>query len=87
MPARKPRINVTETDELAAALMVARELWPNESKSVQVSLLVQRGAQAIVGEELASRIEWLETIEAVRMELGDMFKDLTIEKVRKVWER
>ncbi len=78
---------MTVTDELAAALVVARELWPNKSRSAQVSLLAQRGAQALVGSQLAIGIERRRAIEAMNLDFTELSKNLTIKKARKVWER
>lgn len=53
MPTARPRIVVTETDELARVLEMARRRWPADASSPSRLLLhlVEAGRVAIAGEE------------------------------------
>ncbi len=87
MPTVKPRIQVTETEKLAAALEVGCELWPNESKSAQVSLLAQRGAESIIEKRFAEALQLHQTIEEIRKVHGSLLEGVTKDDLRKLWER
>ena len=87
MPTVKPRIQVTETEELASALEVARELWPNESKSAQVSLLAQRGAKSVIEVRLAEALELHQIFADFDAVIKDSYKGVDKESLRAVWER
>ncbi len=87
MPTVKPRIQVTETDELAAALEVARELWPDQPKSAQVSLLAQRGAESIIEQRFAESLAIQKAISDFHAVIGDTYLGATKEELRQMWER
>ncbi len=87
MPTVKPRIQVTETDELAAALEVARELWPNESKSAQVALLAQRGAESAIEDRLAKALELHKVFADFYELIKDSYKGVDKDSLRAAWER
>jgi hypothetical protein len=57
MPTTKPRYQVTETDEVAAALDAAEIRWPGEPRSrLLVRLIVENGDHiAEVGDDEAAR--------------------------------
>ncbi len=55
MPTTRPRHTLTETDELAAALRVAGEHWPEQrdDRTALLRALVARGAESLEREERA----------------------------------
>ncbi len=87
MPTVKPRIQVTETEELTAALEVARELWPDQPKSAQVSLLAQRGAESIIEQRFAKSLAIQKAISDFHAVIGDTYLGATKEELRQMWER
>lgn len=87
MPTTRPRIQVTETDELARALEVAEELWPGESKSVQVCRLASLGAESVSGATTRRVLEIRQLMDEFHKSIGDSFAGLTLDEVRKAWER
>lgn len=87
MPTIKPRIQVTETEELAAALEIGRELWPKASKSAQVSLLAQRGAESVIEQRFAESLAIHKTISEFHAVIKDTYAGVTKDDLRKMWER
>ena len=87
MPTVKPRIQVTETEELTAALEVARELWPDQPKYEQVSLLAQRGAESIIEQRFAESLAIQKAISDFHAVIGDTYLGATKEELRQMWER
>ncbi len=87
MPTAKSRIQVTETQELASALEIGRELWPDESKSAQVSLLAQRGAESIIEKRFAEALELHKILAEFHAVIKDSYKGVDKESLRAAWER
>jgi hypothetical protein len=87
MPTLRPRIQVTETEELTRALAIAEEMWPGESKSTQVCRLAELGAESAIERRFAASLERQEAIAQLQRELGDTFAGLTLKEVRAAWER
>lgn len=56
MPTSRPRHQVTETGELAAALEVAERRWPGKSRSALIAALAEVGAEELEREE-SDRLE------------------------------
>lgn len=55
MPTKRPRLLVTETDELAAALDQAAERWPELSRSRLLARLATEGQRAVHDQAAAER--------------------------------
>ena len=87
MPTTKPRIQVTETDELSRALEIAEELWPGESKSVQVCRLASLGAESVVEAKTRRTLQFQEFQRFVREDLAGVYEGVTKADLRKMWER
>jgi len=87
MPTLKPRIQVTETPELAQALAIAEELWPGESKSTQVCRLAELGSQCAVEARTRRLLHVQEIQKYVRTHLGGVYEGATIAEMRDMWER
>ena len=87
MPTLKPRIQVTESLELAQALAIAEELWPGESKSTQVCRLAELGSQSAVEARTRRLLQVQEIQKYVRTHLGRVYEGATIARMRDMWER
>ena len=87
MPTLKPRIQVTETSELAQALAIAEELRPGESKSTQVCRLAELGSAFAVEARTRRLLHVQEIQKYVRMHLGGVYEGATIAEMREMWER
>jgi hypothetical protein len=55
VPTKRPRLLVTETDELAAALDQAAERWPELSRSRLLARLATEGQRAVEDDAAAER--------------------------------
>lgn len=55
MPTTRPRYQVTETLEVAAALDVAARRWPGESRSRLLIRLLHEGELALVSSDATAR--------------------------------
>jgi hypothetical protein len=67
MPTSRPRYQITETDEVAAALDAAEHRWPGEPRSrLLVRLVLDGGARIaeVDAEETARRRAALEALDA-----------------------
>jgi hypothetical protein len=87
MPTARPRIVVTETDELARVLDVARRRWPADAGSPSRLLLrlVEAGGKAIAEEE-RQLIE--ERREVIRSNAGSgtgLYQPGDLEQLREDW--
>ena len=87
MPTLKPRIQVTETPELAQALALAQELWSGESKSALVCRLAELGAQSAIESQTRRMLVVQEIQEYVRTHLAGVYKGVSVADLRHMWER
>lgn len=86
MPTTRLRHQVTETDEIAAAIDLAAEYWLGESRSELVRRLVVAGAQPLV----ESPIERTLQIELALSELAALepcYPEGYLEGLRRDWDR
>lgn len=81
---QKPRIEVTETEGLARALVLAEELWPGESKPSQVCRLAEVGADSAIEVRTRRKLEIKELQEFNRANIADTFKGVTKADLRKL---
>ena len=85
MPTTRPRVFVTETDELTAALDEAAHRWPGESRSALVVLLALEGHRAARGEREALRAQRLSAIEAWTAAFSDIYDPHLLAELREDW--
>ncbi|MBK6870748.1 MAG: hypothetical protein IPG94_04930 [Kineosporiaceae bacterium] len=86
MPTTRPRHQVTETDELAAALDEAAVRWPGLSRGQLITRLALEGAQAVVVRQ--RRHPQRPTSEALRRHSGaltDVYPQGHLEALREDW--
>jgi hypothetical protein len=84
VPTTKARYQITETDEISAALDAAAERWPDEPRSELARKLIIEGARFLE----FSRVERALEIELALSELaalGDAYPPGYLEKLRRDW--
>jgi hypothetical protein len=84
MPTTKARYQITETDEIAAALDSAAQRWPNESRSELARKLIVQGARYLEFSSVERALE-LELALSELAELGDAYPPGYLEKLRQDW--
>jgi hypothetical protein len=87
MPTARPRIVVTETDELARVLDLARKRWPADASSPSRLLLhlVEAGRDAIAEEERHIVEERREVIRANAGAGSGLYDPGYLEQLREDW--
>lgn len=86
VPTTRLRHQVTETDEIAAAIDLAAEYWPGESRSELVRRLVVAGAQRLVEGPIERTLQ----IELALSELAALepcYPEGYLEGLRRDWDR
>ncbi len=65
MPTDRPRITITETDDIARMLNEAAEHWPDdrENRGRLLKRLAKRGAEAALADTAARRRSWTTAVE------------------------
>jgi hypothetical protein len=85
MPTTRPRHQVTETDELAAALDEAARRWPGLSRGQLITRLALEGHRAVVVRQRQHRSERLEALERHSGALTGVFPTGHLEALREDW--
>jgi hypothetical protein len=85
MPTTRPRYQVTETPEIARALDLAAQRWPNETRSKLLVRLVQAGRNALTAEHTAQATHRLAAIDATSGKYPNMFSDDHLAELRGDW--
>jgi len=87
MPTTRPRFQITETDDLRAALDAAATRWPEDSRSDLVRRLIFLGATS-VETELAERFDdWGTRVDAVSGAFTYAYPDGYLDQLRGDWRR
>ena len=88
MPTTRPRLTITETDDVARMLDVAAERWPQDraSRARLLRHLAERGAEA-ARDDLAERsAEWAKVVESTAGIAGpDAYPPGYLEELRRDW--
>lgn len=84
MPTTKARYQITETDDIAAALDSAAQRWPNEPRSELVRKLVVQGARSLEFSAVERALE-IELALHELADLGDAYPAGYLEKLRQDW--
>lgn len=85
MPTVRPRYQVTETDELAAALDAAERRWPGVPRSKLLQRVVQLGARAILESGEDARLRREAAIRAGAGGFDDAFEEDYLRRLRDDW--
>ncbi|MBK8075066.1 MAG: hypothetical protein IPK24_05730 [Kineosporiaceae bacterium] len=85
MPTTRPRHQVTETDELAAALDEAAVRWPGLSRGQLITRLALEGHQAVVVRQCRHRSARLEALRRHSGALTDVYPQGHLEALRADW--
>lgn len=66
MPTTRPRLTITETDDVARMLDEAAARWPEDrdNRGRLLKRLAERGSQAARADAGAERVAWAATVEA-----------------------
>lgn len=85
MPTTKPRHTLTETDELARALGIARRLWPDERPAGLLRRLALVGAETLTGEREPEVKRRLDAIERHAGALTGVYEPGYLQRLRRDW--
>ena len=85
MPTTRPRHQVTETDDLAAALDEAAGRWPELSRGQLITRLALEGHRAVVVRQRQHRSERLEALRRHRGALTGVYPPGHLESLREDW--
>lgn len=88
MPTSRPRLTITETDDVARMLDEAAARWPEdrEHRARLLARLAAQGAQAMRAERGEQVREWAATVEAVAGAAGsDAYPDGYLDDLRADW--
>jgi hypothetical protein len=85
MPTTRPRHQITETDELAAALDEAAARWPELSRSQLITRLALEGHQAAVVRQRQHRSDRLEALHRHSGALTGVYPSGHLEDLREDW--
>lgn len=86
MPTTRPRHQITETDDIAAALDLASERWPDEPRSDLMRRLILTGARALSESPIERTLE-IESALHHLAALADAYPPGYLEGLRADWER
>ncbi|GAC1443337.1 MAG: hypothetical protein NVS3B26_09000 [Mycobacteriales bacterium] len=85
MPTARPRVLVTETDELKLALDQAARRWPGESRSALLVRLALEGHQAAQAQHAAVLQGRIEAVDRWSGSFSDGYQPGLLERIREDW--
>lgn len=86
VPTARPRHQITETDDIAAALDIASERWPDEPRSDLMRRLIVTGAHALSESPIERTLEIESALQSLAS-LTDAYPPGYLERLRADWER
>lgn len=81
----RPRHSITETDDVAAAIAVAAERWPGESRAELLRRLVQEGRRAIDATSARRQLDRLAALRQAKGALTGVYRPDEIKRLRDEW--
>lgn len=85
MATTRPRHTITETDDVAAALDVAAERWPGESRAELLRRLVAEGQRALEETRATRRAERLEAVRRTSGMVQGVYRRDELARLREDW--
>ena len=85
MPTTRPRHQVTETPDVARALDLAAQRWPNEPRSRLLIRLVEVGSNALEEVRTESVRHRLTAIDSTSGKYDNVFTDDYLAELRQDW--
>ena len=85
MPTTRARYQITETDEIAAALDLAAKHWPDEPRSDLMRHLIVRGARALAESPIERTLEIEAALQGLA-DLSDCYPEGYLDELRSDWE-
>lgn len=86
MPTTRPRHQITETDDIGAALDLAADRWPDEGRSDLMRRLILTGAQALAQSPIERTLQ-VETALQSLVGLADCYPPGYLDRLRADWDR
>jgi len=86
MVTTRHRTQVTHTDAVEHALLLARKRWPNEERaSTLISLLIEEGAKTIEASDDAAAAGRRREVDAVAAEFAGIYPEGYLDDLRAGW--
>lgn len=86
VPTTRPRHQITETDDICAALDLAAQRWPNEPRSDLMRRLILTGARSIAETPIERTFD-VERALGSLADLADCYPPGYLDRLRDDWER
>jgi hypothetical protein len=77
---------ITETEDIAAALDIAAQQWPDEPRSDLMRRLIIRGARALAESPIERTLELEAALQSLAV-LSDCYPEGYLDRLRADWER
>lgn len=85
MPTALTRFQVTETSEVARALRVAEEAWPELPRSERVKLLLVSGAERLQNQQTTQTARQVAAVHESAGMFSDLYEEHHRENLRDEW--
>lgn len=85
MPTTHRRIQITRTPDVARAIDVAEQEWPEASRSELLSRLITRGAESVTASHDDRRVARRNALDATSGMLADAYEENYLQNLREDW--